>query len=242
MSLPSLVNVGVQPSPSNHTTTPEMLQLILEVLNIQNEETMMSIRGLSRMLLLCQVDKFIANHFRCNDKIFWRSLLAVVESRTRRVEPLDLHLWPLKGVLVIDNEILASQANDYVAANMYKRQFIKFVVYRSIHFDRAIEPRPGKRMFEELNDVFFNFVWIEDAVIRVMTRKNGSIKNVITLIRKTMNSVRTDRDSSYPQVSSEVFVAAVQVIADSTLEREKKEFTTQRLSELIQTIESVDFY
>jgi len=148
----------------------------------------------------------------------------------------------LKGVLVIDNEILASQANDYVAANMYKRQFIKFVVYRSIHFDRAIEPRPGKRMFEELNDVFFNFVWIEDAVIRVMTRKNGSIKNVITLIRKTMNSVRTDRDSSYPQVSSEVFVAAVQVIADSTLEREKKEFTTQRLSELIQTIESVDFY
>jgi hypothetical protein len=97
-------------------------------------------------------------------------------------------------------------------------------------------------MFEEHYDVFFNFVWIEDAIIKVMTRKNGSIKNVITNIRKTMNSLRTNSDPSYPQVSSEVFVAAVQVIADSTLEREKKEFTTQRLSQLIQTIESVDFY
>jgi hypothetical protein len=140
---------------------------------------------------------------------------------------------PLKTVADVDLIIQTQILNDRQSANLYKREFINYVIYRSIYGPDNAGPN---------NDgVFFDLIWFNAQVMIFLSRKNGSIGNVIKEIVRMVKELRS-KHPNYPLIPSDFFVAVVQMIATVNSMSRWHQAGRKNIPKLVEAIQQKEFY
>ena len=197
---------------------------ILGVLNMDSQ-VLMSVRGLMRLLQLCQVTGRMSTFLNCNDRYAWRELLRI---SSERVE--DWSEGVLKSVDNVDTEVGALYGpDDRLAANMYKQEFTKHVLYSAL-YDEVRAPN--------IDDVRFSLIWFTAQIVTFLSRKNGSKTNIVNEIKNDMKRIRR-RDPDFPPVPSSFYVGAVKLVAEVN---RQSAAGRDNLPDLYSFIQAMDFY
>ena len=203
---------------------------LLEEVSPLIEETdpviLITLRGLIAEFYLCQVSKLINVELLCNNKQHWRSLLQYAEIHTNVKEARGIN--PLSSVLDVDKRVIDME--DHEAATMYKAEFRKYVVYRSIRGYTAYKPVESFR-----NDTWLNLIEFEAQVEKFLGRTNGSTKNVIGEIKRSTKDLRK-KDKDYPRIPATFFVTATLIVAKLNMNDPWCQTGQPRISLLIEAI------
>lgn len=218
-------------------------------------DTLLTVDGLLRTLQLCEAG--VARHvLLCNNKDIWRALLQHAQDSTRlskfhldpsyEYAPIAQQLLnpkrdvvvPLKTVADVDLAVQTQILSDHQSANLYKREFTNYVVYRSLYGYMTYAPGTER---SSIGGVFFNLIWFESQVKTFLGRSNGSIPNVIKEINNMVKELKK-QDPNYPLIPSDFFVAAVQMVA--TIESMSKWYQKgrSRIPNLVAAIKQKDVY
>ena len=145
------------------------------------------------------------NAFLSESKDTWRSLLEYAEAHTRFDAGFGASkINPFSSVHEVDQRV--EGMNDHEDADMYKAEFRKYVIFRSITGLSAYDSVESYR--EDLSYMFA----FEYQFLIFLGRKKGSIKNVIKAIKLSTAHVRKD-DTDFPPVPADFFVTAVDIVA-----------------------------
>lgn len=191
----------------------------------------MSVRGLLRLLQLCQVSGRLQAFLNCNDRDAWRELLRISSERIA-----DWSAGVLKSVNNVDAEVGALYgADDRLVANKYKQEFTKHVLYSAL-YDEVRAPN--------IDDVRFSLIWFAGQIEIFLGRKNGSKEKIVKKIKQDMARIRK-RDPEFPPVPSSFYVGAVELVAEVTRQSGGRRFYAagrDNLPDLYSFIQAVDFY
>ena len=190
-----------------------------------DSQVLMSVRGLMRLLQLCQVTGRMSTFLNCNDRYAWRELLRI---SSERVE--DWSGGVLKSVDNVDTEVGAlCGPDDRLVANMYKQEFTKHVLYSAL-YDEVRAPN--------IDDVRFSLIWFTAQIVTFLSRKNGSKTNIVKEIKNDMKRIRR-RDPDFPPVPSSFYVGAVKLVAEVN---RQSAAGRDNLPDLYSFIQAMDFY
>ena len=167
-------------------------------------QILITLRGLIQELQLCQLSTINNEKFHCNDKDGWRRLLVYAENNTRvNQELVNNDINPFSSVQEVDQRVI--DMNDHNAANEYKEEFRKYVIFRSITGLSAYNSIESYR-----DDLSYMFMF-EYQLLKFLGRKNGGIQGVITAIKYSTAKVR-EGDTDFPPVPAGFFVTAVDIV------------------------------
>lgn len=201
---------------------------ILGVLNMDSQ-VLMSVRGLLRLLQLCQVTGRLSDFLNCNNQNAWRELLRISSERVT-----DWSEGWSEGVLKSVDDVDAEVGDlygpdDRLAANMYKQEFTKHVLYSAL-YDEVRAPN--------IDDVRFSLIWFTAQIVTFLSRKNGSKTNIVKEIKNDMKRIRR-RDPDFPPVPSSFYVGAVKLVAEVN---RQSAAGRDNLPDLYSFIQATDFY
>ena len=166
---------------------------------------LITLRGLIQEFQLCQLSQGNNGRLNCNDKGAWRNLLVYAEEHTRFDAGFGASkINPFSSVDEVDQRV--EGMNDHEDADMYKAEFRKYVIFRSITGLSAYDSVESYR--EDLSYMFA----FEYQFLIFLGRKKGSITNVIKAIKLSTAHVRKD-DTDFPPVPADFFVTAVDIVA-----------------------------
>ena len=221
------MRTGASVSVGAGTDTDKSALLTRQILGVLNmdSQVLMSVRGLLRLLQLCQVNGRMSAFLNCNDRYAWRELLRI---SSERVE--DWSEGVLKSVNTVDVEVRAlCGPDDRLVANMYKQEFTKHVLYSAL-YDEVRAPNT--------DDVRFSLIWFTAQIVTFLSRKNGSKTNIVNEIKNDMKRIRR-RDPDFPPVPSSFYVGAVKLVAEVN---RKSAAGRDNLPDLYSFIQAMDFY
>jgi hypothetical protein len=193
----------------------------------------MSVLGLLRLLQLCQVSSSLSPFLNCNDRNAWKELLSISSERLT-----ERSMGVLKSVAEVDAKISSTLVhNDHQAANIYKREFTRHVIYHALYdvFRSAVLGT---------DDVVFDLIWFRSQIETFLGRSNGSMKQVVEMIKQDMSRIRR-RDPKFPPVPSDFYVGAVEIVAEVTNKKKGRRFYQagrSRLHLLYTAIRETDYY
>lgn len=233
---------------------PKLVAKILGILQL-DPDTLLTVDGLLRTLQLCEA-RVAPKVLFCNDKDIWRALLQHAQDSTRlsrlhlnskdQYAPIAQQLLdpkrdvvvPLKTVADVDLAVQTQILSDRQSANLYKREFTNYVVYRSLYGYTTYAPGTER---SSINDEFFNLIWFESQVRTFLGGSTRSIPNVIKEINNMVKELKKQHPN-YPLIPSDFFVAAVEMIA--TIESMSRWYQKgkSRIPDLVAAIKQKDFY
>lgn len=182
---------------------------ILGILQL-DPDTLFNLRGLARMLQLCQVGGQLAAFLRCNEVGAWRELYRLADKRIVDVgRELKRVLERARLVLVsfddAQRHVASADMTDRQAANYYKSLLVKHVVYFSLYESYYFQA-------QHQPDASFDLVWFQSQVQTFLGRSNGSMPAIVKEIRAVMK--RTRERVEFPPVPADFFVAAIRIVAE----------------------------
>ena len=211
---------------------------ILGVLNM-DPEIVMSVRGLLRLLQLCQVSSRLSAFLNCNDKDTWKELLRIASQRLANMSIFEQSeaTGVLKSLAQVDAVISStSGTDDRQVANIYKREFTRHVLYHALY---TMEKGP--------DDVSFVLIQFSSQIETFLGRKNGSMPRIVEEIKRDMIVVRR-RTPDFPPVPSDFYVGAVEIVAEVTNKQTKQNIRRFyqsgrfRIPDLVAFIRETDYY
>ena len=180
--------------------------------------TLYTVRGLARVLVLCQLNSSYAELFNCNDPDMWQTAYTKADSRISKLN--DYHQHNARQILVrIEDakthvEANIKRADRYTdeekreVANYYKELLIKHVVYFTLY--ETVELTGVFATKEERYEALY-LADFETQLQTFLRRTNGSINAVLLKLNSDMRSKR-DRIKDFPPVPADFFVAAIDIV------------------------------
>jgi hypothetical protein len=231
---------------------PALVARIVGVLQM-DPDTLLTLYGLIQLLQLCQA-RVASSVLRCNDKDIWRPLLQYAQDSTRLGNEYDVGMGyangtivedfqrvknrdiiPLQLVAEVDRAVQTQNLSDGQAAALYKREFINYVIYRSL-YGESTDLNPPK-----IKDGYFNLVFFQAQVEIFLRYTKGSISRVLEEIKRQVKDLKK-KNPNYPLIPSGFFVTAVQMVATITSMSKPHQKNRIHIPDLIAAIKEKDFY
>lgn len=185
------------------TGTPA--EQILGILNM-DPEVLFTVRGMLRLLQMCQVGRRMSDFLKCTDKDAWMSLY---EKADARIQALGfMRSREVRRVLMWFEEAkrVSVSMDDHAAAVYFKKLLTKHILYFAL-FNPVAFGLPS-------DGVVFNMAWFEAQIRTFLGRSNGSLTNIVKTIELDMDRVR--RNGDFPPVPADFFVSAIRLVAEVT--------------------------
>jgi hypothetical protein len=199
-------------------------------------EVVFTVRGMLRLLQLCQVGRKMSDFLNCTDKDTWMSLYKTADAR---IESLGFfESQKIRRVLpsfADAQQRAAMLMDDRAAAVFYKGLLTKHILYFAM-FDPTAFGLPS-------DGVVFSMIWFSGQIHTFLGRTNGSVSNIVKMIEMDLKRVRAKGD--FPPVPVDFFVAAIRLVAQVTESSSEKRFYQKgrpRLPELESYLRQKQFY
>lgn len=185
------------------TGTPA--EQILGILNM-DPEVLFTVRGMLRLLQMCQVGRRMSDFLKCTDKDAWMSLYEKADARIQATGFMRSREFRRVLMSFAEAKRVSVSMDDHAAAVYFKKLLTKHILYFAL-FDPVAFGLPS-------DGVVFNMMWFESQIRTFLGRSNGSLTNIVKMIELDLNRVR--RNGDFPPVPADFFVSAIRLVAEVT--------------------------